>query len=280
MAKKMIDDEKPTQIEIVRIKTGSVDVGLLGRTPLILHHGGAESHLLPALKLTQGERATTLKHEPLVEWRERMILAIGDDVPTRLLFPAAAFKGAMMTAALRLPGTVKTEIAQLAWVEGEFVNIYGMPRVRIDTVRNSDMARTPDARSRPCLRNWATRLTVTFVQPMLTAQAVANLLVGGGLFCGVGDWRPEKGKGTFGQFEIVDLNDPRYLAVLKEGREVQDAAIAAAQAYDAETLRLLTWYDEELARRAAAGKAQESRRKKAAPKPNGADGEPTSARSM
>ena len=64
-----------------------------------------------------------------------------------------------------------------------------------------------------------------------------------GIMRGVGDYRPEKGKGDYGQFELVAANDPRFLAVIKDGgRRAQDAALANPSPYDAESAELLTWY--------------------------------------
>lgn len=262
MAKKDVKDDQPTEIQVLKVQVGVFDVAVLGMTPLILHHGSVRTHLLPAKKLTRQERDTTLKHEPIAEYRDCMIMAPDGD-PTRLLFSAAAFKGAMERAAVRLPGVVKTEIEQLVQVDGVRVSLFGLPKIFITEVRLADMARTPDARTRPILPSWACRLTIRYVKPMMTAQAVANLLAAAGLICGVGDWRPEKG-GTHGQFEIVDEHDARYQAVLASGQATQDEAIKLPVPYDAETLDTLTWYDAEVAARSAAGRAQESRRK-----PNG-----------
>lgn len=258
--------EKQVEIEVARITKSGTRIPIIGIQPLILHHGSVKTHLLPPMKMTKVERETTLKHEPYEEWKERMIIA--PDGPTKLLFPAASFKDSMMRAAVRLPQAVKAEVAQLVWVEGSRVPVYGIPQIIISEVRNSDINRTPDARIRPILREWACILDVSWVTPMMTQQAVANLLMAGGLITGVGDWRNEKGKGIFGQYEIVNDNDPeqveRFKRILREGgREAQEAAIAAPTAYDAETLDALTWYDEELARREQKGRKQVSRRKKA-----------------
>jgi hypothetical protein len=67
---------------------------------------------------------------------------------------------------------------------------------------------------------------------------------------GVCDFRPEKGAGVYGQWEIVSPTDPRFLSILKEGREAQDAALADPDPYDKDTRDLLEWFNAEIKERA------------------------------
>ena len=67
---------------------------------------------------------------------------------------------------------------------------------------------------------------------------------------GLGDWRIEKGSGSYGGFEIVDPDDPEFLEIVKEGgRQAQLEALENPVAYDAETEELLGWFDIEIKRR-------------------------------
>jgi hypothetical protein len=67
---------------------------------------------------------------------------------------------------------------------------------------------------------------------------------------GVGDWRPQKGSGTFGRWRIVEPDDKEYLDIIKTGgAEAQQAALDDPAPYDDETEELLGWYDVEVKRR-------------------------------
>jgi hypothetical protein len=82
------------------------------------------------------------------------------------------------------------------------------------------------------------------------------LLAAAGLTIGVGDWRPEKGSGNYGQFEIVSKDDPRYARIVKTGgRQAQIDGFENPDGYDEETAELLSWFDDERAKRQLKGVA-------------------------
>jgi hypothetical protein len=87
------------------------------------------------------------------------------------------------------------------------------------------------------------------MQPMLKEQVIANLFAIAGLTNGIGDWRPQKGSGTFGQFKLVSLDDPDFKRVVKTGgRAAQMEAMENPVPYDDETEELLRWFDAEYKR--------------------------------
>ena len=156
----------------------------------------------------------------------------------------------MATAALDLPGTKKTQIGRLTWISGELVGIYGEPRIFSAITRNSDINRTPDVRTRCIIPKWAAIVEVSFVRPIMREQSVANLMAAAGITVGVGDFRPEKGAGNYGQFEVVDMADERFADITsKWGRQAQKDAMDKPAFYDKNTEELLTWYDSEVRRR-------------------------------
>ena len=64
---------------------------------------------------------------------------------------------------------------------------------------------------------------------------------------GVGDWRPQKGSGNYGQFEVVEESDSTVQRLMKDaGRQQQVAALENPVAHDDETRKLLQWFEEEL----------------------------------
>jgi hypothetical protein len=201
--------------------------------------------LLPKGRKNAAERASTLKHDPFEEFRASPYRMTEDDAPTFLAAMGSSFKGAMMTAALDLPGTAKAQVGRLVWVEGYLVPLWGDLKLHMGITRSADMNKTPDVRTRAISSRWATVITVSYVRPLVTEKSIVNLLSTGGRSAGVGDWRPQKGKGTFGQFRMVNVDDPDLLDVMKLDRAVQLEAMMAAEPYDAECAELLHWFDAE-----------------------------------
>ncbi len=238
-----------TTISVDPIRTETIVVSVLGTRPLILNRLAEKARhelLLPKGRKTTADKAASLKHNPIEEFRASPYMLDADDAPTLIAHMSSAFKVAMMQAALDLPGAQRTQIGRLVWVDGEYVPIYGTPELFMAITRSADQKRTPDVRTRAIVPEWAAEVTITYAVPLLNQQSVINLLIAAGGICGVGDWRPEKGKGTFGQFTLVDEDDPRFVRIVKEGgRSVQQAAMENPQSYNRETDELLSWFTRE-----------------------------------
>lgn len=248
--KKKATETEGGALQISPIKTGTIEVHIRGTAPLIFNALSEKTRhelLLPAGKRTStAARAATLKHDPAEEYRNSVYRFRGDNHLTRLTFPAAGFKRAMANAALDIEGAKKAEVGRLLWID-EGVEIFGIPQLLMSVVRSSDIARTPDIRSRAILGQWACCLNVHFVMPKLTATAVVNLLMAAGLLSGIGDWRQQKGSANYGQFVPVPKDDQGYLAIVEnDGRAAQDLALASPGFYDVETEQLYGWFSEEI----------------------------------
>lgn len=249
----VVKAKKDEQISVMKVTTGKVEFCVLGETPIILNRLSEKTQrqlLLPPVRKNNAARASQLKHEPHEEYRSSPYKSADDNGPTRLLFPSAGFKKAMSSAALDTPGSQKAQIGRLTWVEGDYVNLYGIPELFMAPVRNSDIARTPDIRTRAIIPKWACRVSISYVMPILRETPVVHLLSNAGIMRGVGDGRQEKGTFNFGRFQLVDADNKEFLEIIKAGgREAQDKALAQPAAYDAETAELLTWFVAEAARR-------------------------------
>lgn len=244
----------PDNIEIRPVQTETIRVAIRGTRPLIcnrLAEKARQELLLPKGRRSTAERAGSLKHDPMAEFRASPYRLRADDAPTLIGIPASAFKGAMMTAALDLPGAAKSKIGRLLWVEGDLVPVYGIPEVFLAITRSADISRTPDVRTRAIIAEWATEIEVTFTTPLLNKTSVINLLAAAGQICGVGDWRPEKGRGTHGQFALTSAEDDALWQriVADGGRAAQIAAMDDPQAYDDESEELLGWFETEVSAR-------------------------------
>lgn len=244
---------KSDEIVVLPISQSEMKVCILGVSPIIFHSMSLkvkQELLLPKGRKTNADKASTLKHNPLQEYRDSVNKDYSPDGPTRVMMPASALKGALMTAALDMPGTKKTEIGRLVTVTGERVPVWGIPTLKMDVVRSADINKTPDVRTRACAMSWCTEITTRFVTAKLTHQAIVNLLAAAGVLAGIGDFRQEKGRGSFGQFVVCNEDDPEFLRIKESGgRAAQDAALAEPQFYDGETEELYRWYEEEVVRR-------------------------------
>lgn len=242
-----------TEITTVEIRMERVEYCVLGKTPIILNRlseKGRRQLLLPSSRKNSAEKASTLKHNPFEEFDASPYMLSDESAPTLLAHLSTAFKKAIASTALDLPGAKKAQLSRLMWVEGEKVGIYGIPKLHMAITRSADMAHTPDVRTRCTVPEWAAVVTVEFPVPILKESVVSQLFAAAGMIQGVGDWRPEKGSGTFGQFELVSPDDERFQKIIKEGgREAQKMAMAERIPYDEETAELLSWFVNEADRR-------------------------------
>lgn len=237
---------KSVELDVLKVDHGQIEFMVLGTTPLILNRMSEKvlrELLMPKGRKNAAEKASSLKHDPMEEFRASPYIDPDENAPTYLQHLASAFKGAIKSAALDLPGSSKAQIGRLTWVNGERISIYGIPQIFLSVTRSADINRTPDVRTRAIVPQWCARLSVSFVRPNLKEQAVANLLASAGLTQGVGDWRPGKGSGTYGQFELVAADDPRFAHLVKHcGRKAQIAAMQDPEPYDQESSELLAWF--------------------------------------
>src|SRR5678815_788129 len=144
-AKKNTANEEIT--DILKVSTGALDCYIVGTSPLILNRMSEKAKhelLMPKGRKNAVERATSLKHIPVDEYRASAYTLKDESAPTYLALMATAFKGALRSAALDMPGAKKAQIGRLTYIEGEYVGIYGVPKLFMAIVRSADMNKTPD----------------------------------------------------------------------------------------------------------------------------------------
>lgn len=242
-------------LQIDALKRGFVTLKIIGATPMYFNAMSAKAKrtlLIGGGKKTAAEKKQ-LKHDPETEFRDSVYrLKSG---PTLLGFPAPGIKGAMATAALETPGVTKTSVQRLIFLPEYRVKIWGRPLLKMDVVRSADMNKTPDIRTRAFLPRWAAEVDIAFVQPTLSVHAIVSLLSNAGAIVGIGDFRQEKGRGSFGTFSVAgdDLGDLKdeWESITAEGRDVQQYALDNPETADDETAELMELLNEERARRAA-----------------------------
>lgn len=245
---------KDTQEIIVQqLHTRTARVAIVGTTPLIFNamsQKAIQELLLPKKKLNAADKATNVKHDCYSEFRSSPYKMKDPNAPALLCMPSTAIRGSIRSAALDLPGATKSQLGRLTYVRGDYVPIYGVPQIMCSVVRSADINRTPDVRTRAIAPRWAAVFEITFVVPHLNEDNIARLIAAAGVTIGLGDWRPEKGKGDYGQFRVAGLDDEELKDIIATGgREAQIAALAEPEAYDVETETLLSWFHQEAQRR-------------------------------
>jgi len=237
-------------IVIEPLRSASIEAFIVGER-LICNRMSEKARrqiLLPSGRKTTTERASTLKHDPPAEFRDSPYRM--PDGETLLACAGGAFKSALVTAAGRTPGATKASIEQLVSIPADYVRVWGVPELLMSVTRSADIAHTPDIRSRAILRQWAARVTIQFVTP-LRPTAILTLLANAGIVSGIGDWRQEKGAGSYGSFVVVSgPKDENFQRIVKTGgRKAQEAAMQDPRPYDMESADMLAWFHTESKRR-------------------------------
>ena len=253
MATKKVDTGS---LHIEALKQGRVTFRLIGTTPLYFNAMSAKakrSLLLGGGKKTAAERKD-IKHDPEQEFRESVYRL--PDGPTLLGFPAPGVKGAMATAALETAGVTKTSVQRLIFLPEQKIKVWGKPYLKMDVVRSADMNKTPDIRTRAFLPRWCAEVDIAFITPTLSAHAVASLLTNAGVIVGLGDFRQEKGRGSYGTFAVSGSEDMGgwqdvWDQVTQESRDIQQVALDMPEFADDDTAELMEIFFEEKQRRAA-----------------------------
>ena len=231
------------EISVVEIHQGEVEFCIKGTSPLIYHRMGEKAKrelLFPKGRKTAADKATSIKHNPVEEFRDSVYRSKQPE--TLLMAPTIWFKAAITNAALDIPGATKAQMGRLVWVMDDETAVYGTPNLLMSVVRSSDMNRTPDIRTRAILPEWACRIKVRFIKPNISEQSVINLLSAAGVITGVGDYRQQKGKSAYGQFELIGKADADYKRILKMDRKVQEEALENPAFYDYDSEELYNWF--------------------------------------
>ncbi len=245
-----------TGLQIDALKQGRITLRMIGTTPMYFNAMSAKAKrtlLIGGGKKTAAEKKE-LKHDPEQEFRDSVYRAPSGD--TLLCFPAPGVKAAMATAALETAGVTKTTVNRLIFLPEQKIRIWGKPYLKMDVVRSADMNKTPDIRSRAFLPRWCAEIDIAYVAPTLSAYSVVSLLQNAGAIVGIGDFRQEKGRGSYGTFAVAGAEDmgdwqEAWDEITQEARAVQEEAMANPECADEETDELMVILEEERQRRAA-----------------------------
>ena len=254
--KKTTKKDENKVIEIQQVVQKTITLHVIGKSPLICNSMSQKTWqelLYPNKRKTQAQREQVLKHEPLREYRDSVYM-LDEGQPTAIGVQSTSFKNAIRCVAVDLEGSTKAQMGRATFVDGglqtDKIPVFGIPEMFMSIVRQAGQNRAPDVRTRAIIPNWACIVNLTYTSPILTQKTCVDLFAAAGFMQGIGDWRVEKGSGSFGRFDLVDKDDPTFLKIVEMGgREAQLEALDSPEFYDDETSKIYEWFEEELERR-------------------------------
>jgi hypothetical protein len=207
------DSNTTAQVVIDRIDSETIQVPIIGTTPLIMHRF-AEKAKRQMLDAMQGKKTPKQSKDPEAEYQGAFYRLKGD---SGYGLPAVAFKQSMVGATRFFGKDVSMVLVrQTVFVHGDvgedgqmLVTIEGEPHMREDVVTVGRGGH--DLRYRPEFPEWRADLRITYVRASFTRGSVLSLLDAAGMGVGVGEWRPEK-NGDFGQFTIDETREVEVLS--------------------------------------------------------------------
>ena len=206
MAKKITEAEQQIVIPAMKIKT--MDLRIVGDSPLICHAWSEKAKRMMLEKQTKRATAGREIRDPFREFTESLYwLTPKPETPTmedvinaKFGFPTVAFKAAAIDGAYQ-SGIVdkKTTLRGAFHILEEFAEIEGTPILREDMVRIG--MGTADLRYRGEFKEWSTTLHIRFNENVISVEQLCNFFNVGGFACGIGEWRPSK-DGVYGRYHV------------------------------------------------------------------------------
>lgn len=202
-----------TTVTLPPLKIETVNVTLVGDTPLIVHRWSEKAKKQMLDK--QMKKATAGKEAKNPEQDFRESLYVLEDGTYG--FPIIGFKAAAVTACTSIGSMTKVAARQAFHVDGEFAVIEGSePSMREDMVRIS--MGVADIRYRGEFKDWFTTIAVKFNVNVMSAEQILNLMQTAGFAVGVGEWRPEK-DGQYGRFHVATAEEMKRINDIRASRK-------------------------------------------------------------
>lgn len=215
------DTPKPdtVAIEIPAPKQKSLQVSIMGDTPLMTHSWSQKARLEMLAK--QMKISLPKEAKDPVEQFLRSLYTLDDG---HYGLPAIAIKRAMVTACTDLTNVTKASAIRAFRIRGErghtHAGFCGLqtpmdlvrvlspnpPHMREDAVRLSGVGRVADLRYRPEFWPWAMQLDVDFNPDLIREDSLLKLLQHAGFCIGLAEFRQERG-GDLGSFRIADQTE-------------------------------------------------------------------------
>lgn len=210
--------KQSTAIELPPLALQTIDIPLIGVSPLIVHAWSEKALRQMAdkqqKKATRGREAKDPRADfigslyPMTALPEN---PTDDDIAAaKFGFPGVAFKSAAVTACTSTGAITKIAARQAFHVVGEMVEIIGPPPAMREDVTRVGMG-VADLRYRGQFDPWGVRVRVEINTAVISAEQVVNLFALAGFAVGVGEWRPER-DGGYGRFRVASAGELEALS--------------------------------------------------------------------
>lgn len=215
--------KKDEVLKMEPIEMNRVFVTIEGITPLLVHKFSIKNERMMLEAQKQSTENKTKKREAKNEWEDLIYATywLDDKEPKEMTeeafnaavaaeaktgFPITGVKQAAISAAYRkkwVPNQM--ELRATMFLKGldkaEMITIKGKPEMKIDHVRIG-AGKTADIRVRPIYREWEASFILEYdANGGWSLSNLINVIDAGGMFVGIGEWRPEK-DGDFGRFKV------------------------------------------------------------------------------
>lgn len=203
----------PTAIELPQLDIRTVEIPLIGDTPLICHAWSEKARKLMADKQQKKASAGREAKNPRDDFLGSLYWASPPpDNPTEadlkaatFGFPAIAFKAAAVDACTSIATMTKVSARQAFHIDGELVALRGGPPIMREDIARVGMG-VADLRYRGEFTKWGAVLRVKLNASVLSESQLVGLFDLAGFAVGVGDWRPQRG-GPYGRFHVAKTKE-------------------------------------------------------------------------
>ncbi len=220
----------PTTVNIQPLRIRTMDVSVMGDSPLIVHAWSQKARLQMLSKQTKEAKGAKEAKDPWQDFQSSLYRLPKGGYG----FPSVGFKAAAVTACTSIADMTKVAARQSFHITGEQISIPSAYQrdgkhleARYDLVRiisgepemREDMVRvgmgTADIRYRGQFSIWGAKLKVSYNEGVLSEAQIINLINTAGFGVGVGEWRPEK-DGIYGRFHVVTTEDAKMFDEMEQ----------------------------------------------------------------
>lgn len=202
-----------TAVELVPLAIQTVEVPVIGDSPLIVHAWSEKARRMLLDNHMQKAKKGREAKVPFDDFAQTLYWMDGtpekatpaDVEAARFGFPCIGFKAAAVDACTSIAAMTKVGARQAFHIDGELVQILGgPPAMREDITRLNGTK--PDVRFRGEFSPWAAVLRVKVNTSAMSVEQVLGLFDLAGFAVGVGEWRPAR-NGPYGRFHVATAQE-------------------------------------------------------------------------
>jgi hypothetical protein len=183
-------------IELPRLKLQTMQITLVGDSPLICHAWSKKAKAAMLAKQMKKAAQAKAAKDPEQDFKDSLYAHPDGGWG----FPAVAFKASAVDACTHIANITKVEARGAFHIDGELVKIEGKPTPREDMVRIG--MGVADIRYRGEFKKWRCTFSLRYNANVISVEQILNLFNTAGFAVGVGEWRPSR-DGSNGMFHVA-----------------------------------------------------------------------------